>query len=104
MRPVETQPERTVLAWQRTGLGVLAVAALLAHGAFLDGDPVPLLLGGVVALLGLAVLGAAPLRYRRMRRAVAADAPVAAPRLAVLATCVVAVAAVAGCCAVLIYS
>ena len=27
----ETQPERTVLSWQRTGLGMLAVAGLLAR-------------------------------------------------------------------------
>jgi putative membrane protein len=101
--PVETQPERTVLAWHRTGLGVLAVAGLVAHGAFLDGDPLLLLLGGAVALMGLALLGAvAPLRYRRLQRAVAARNPVSTPLLAALATGAVAGAAVAGGCAVLI--
>jgi putative membrane protein len=101
--PVETQPERTGLSWQRTGLGLLAVSGLLAHGAFLGGRTVPLLLGGVVALFGLAVLGVAPLRYRRVRRAVPAGTGVSAPGLAALATGVVALAAVAGGCAVLLY-
>jgi putative membrane protein len=94
--PVETQPERTGLAWQRTGLGVLAVSGLLAHGAFVGGESLPLLLGGVVALLGLAVLGVAALRYRRVRRAVAEDAAVSAPGLVLLAVAVVTAAAVAG--------
>jgi putative membrane protein len=93
--PVETQQERTVLSWQRTGLGVLAVSGLLAHGAFAGGETLPLLLGGAVALLGLAVLGVAPLRYRRVRRAVADGAAVCAPRLAGLAAAVVTATAVA---------
>lgn len=99
---VETQPERTGLAWQRSGLGVLGVAGLIGHGAFVRGSPVLLLLGGVVALLGLGLLGAvAPLRYRRLLRAVAAGAPAAAPGLAALAVGTVAAAAVAAACAVL---
>jgi putative membrane protein len=102
--PMETQPERTVLSWQRTGFGVLAVAGLVGHGALVDGDPVLLLLGGGVALLGLALLGGVvPLRYRRLRRAVACGTAVAAPRLAALATGVVAAAAIAAGGAVLIY-
>ena len=40
----ETQPARTVLAWQRTGLGVLAVAGLL-----LGRDPVAAACMGTVA-------------------------------------------------------
>jgi putative membrane protein len=103
--PLETQPERTVLSWRRTGLGVVAVGGLLTHGAFVEGKVLPLLLGGAVALLGIAVLGAvAPPRYRRLRRSVADGTDVAHPRLAALVTGVVAVAAVAGSCAVLVYS
>ena len=65
--PVETQPERTVLAWQRTGLGVLAVAGLLAHGAVEYRRPALLAIAGAVALLSLVVLGAlAPRRYRQL--------------------------------------
>lgn len=68
MSAVETQPERTALSWQRTGLGVLAVAGLLGHRALHTGRPALLIAAGCVALLGLAVLGAlAPLRYRQVR-------------------------------------
>jgi putative membrane protein len=66
--PVETQPERTALAWQRTGLGVLAVAGLLGHAAIERDSAVALAVAGVVALLALGVLGGlAPVRYRRVR-------------------------------------
>lgn len=74
--PVETQPERTALAWQRTGLGVLAVAGLLGHRAIEHERPLLLVLAGLVALLGLAVLGAlAPVRYRLVLRTTGAAAP-----------------------------
>jgi putative membrane protein len=80
--PAETQPERTALAWQRTGLGVLAVAGLLAHRAVEEERPVLLVLAGTAALLGLVVLGAlAPVRYRDVRRRVAEGTGAAAPRL-----------------------
>ncbi len=99
--PVDTQPERTALAWQRTGLGVLAVAALLGHRAVTDGRAVLLVLAGSGALLGLAVLGVlAPARYRDIRRRTAAAAGAAAPRPVACGTAIVlatgATAAVAG--------
>ena len=85
---VETQPERTALAWQRTGLGVLAVAALLAHRALEHSSPVGLVVAGLAALLGLGVLGGlAPVRYRRLRRRL--PGAVAEPRLAAVVTTVV---------------
>lgn len=66
-RPVETQPERTALAWQRTGLGVLGVGGLVSHGALKAMNPLLLVVAGSTALLGLAVLGGlAPVRYRRL--------------------------------------
>ena len=65
----ETQPERTVLSWQRTGLGVLALAGLLARAA----------VGGYV-------------RWRRNEEAITADRPLPASR--VLPTLVAAVGAV----------
>jgi putative membrane protein len=93
----ETQPERTALAWQRTGLGVLAVAGLLGHRAVEEERPVLLVLAGAAALLGLAVLGAlAPVRYRDVRRRVAVGTGAAAPRLvATVAAIVLLVGAVA---------
>ncbi|RBY75250.1 hypothetical protein DQ238_20170 [Geodermatophilus sp. TF02-6] len=91
----ETQPERTALSWQRTGLGVLGVAALLAHSAVAGDAPARLAAAGAVALLGLGVLGwLAPLRARAVHRAVGRGGGVAAPRLALLAAALV--AAVAG--------
>ena len=53
----ETQPARTVLAWQRTGLGVLAVAGLLLRSAVVHDEPAVLALSAVVAAAGLVVLG-----------------------------------------------
>jgi putative membrane protein len=97
--PVETQPERTALAWQRTGLGVLGVAGLLGHGAVRRGQPLLLLVAGAVALVGLGVLGGlAPLRYRQLRRRTAPGA--AAPRLVALGTAAVVLAGVAAAVAV----
>ncbi|WP_232807161.1 DUF202 domain-containing protein [Geodermatophilus chilensis] len=91
----ETQPERTVLSWQRTGLGVLALAGLLARAAVTDGAPVRLAVAGGVALLGLGVLGGlAPLRAQRVRRALDHGTAVAEARLALAVTAVV--VAVAG--------
>ena len=88
--PVQTQPERTALAWQRTGLGVLAVAGLLGHRAVEDERAVLLVLAGAAALLGLAVLGAlAPARYRDVRASLAAAGGAAAPRPVALVTAVV---------------
>jgi putative membrane protein len=96
----ETQRERTSLAWQRTGLGVLGVAALLGHGALEHRRPALLVIAGVVALLGLGVLGGlAPSRYRRLRGTAdggaAGSRPVAAAAAAGV-VCLTAVAAVAG--------
>lgn len=86
----ETQPERTVLSWQRTGLGVLAVAGLLARAAVSGSAPARLVAAGAVALLGLGVLGGlAPLRARAVERALDRGTGVAAPRPVLLATAVV---------------
>ena len=94
--PGETQPERTALAWQRTGLGTMGVAGLLGHGAVDSERPALLVIAGTAALLGLAVLGAlAPFRYRQVRRMVAAGTGAAAPRLVAAAASAVALVALA---------
>ena len=100
--PGETQPERTALAWQRTGLGVLAVAGLLGHRAVEDERPLLLVVAGAAALLGLVVLGAfSPVRYRAARRGVGAGTPVAAPRLVAGGTAIVLLVGAAAAVAVL---
>jgi putative membrane protein len=100
--PGETQPERTALAWQRTGLGMLAVAGLVGHRAVESERPLLLVLAGTAALLGLVVLGAlAPVRYRDVRRRVAEGTGAAAPRMAAGATAAVLLVAAAAAVAVL---
>ena len=92
----ETQPERTVLAWQRTGLGVLAVGGLLGHGALETQRPVLLAVAGMTGLLGLGILGGlAPVRYRQVLRRLRTGKAMSAPRLIGTATGVVVLAAVA---------
>ena len=99
----QTQPERTALAWQRTGLGMMAVAGLLAHGAVEREDPVLLTTAGAAALLALAVLGGlAPVRYRQVRRMLEAETGAVAPPLAAAATAAVTLIAVAALAALVI--
>ena len=90
----QTQPERTALAWQRTGLGMMVVAGLLGHGAVERQDPVLLATAGAAALLALAVLGGfAPVRYRQVRRAVDAGTGAVEPPRGAAATAAVTVIA-----------
>jgi uncharacterized membrane protein YidH (DUF202 family) len=57
------QAERTYLAWQRTGLGLAAIGALLLHSAIDGGQP--LAIPGALTLVVAAVLTArAQRRYR----------------------------------------
>jgi putative membrane protein len=94
--PGETQPERTALSWQRTALGVVAVAALMGHRAVVGRHPELLLLAGACALLGVGLVsGVGAVRDSRVRAATARDEPVAAPGLARLATAVVVLVALA---------
>jgi putative membrane protein len=94
----ETQPERTALAWQRTGLGVLAVGGLLGHRALEHRSAVLVVVAAVVALLGLGVLGGlAPARYRQVQRRAAA-----APRMVTAAAGAVVLVALAAGVAVLL--
>jgi putative membrane protein len=83
--PADMSPaERTDLAWQRTGLGLLSVSGLIGARALKDEAPALLLVCGVALVIGLAVLTVlAPLR-RRMLRNRAED--VAAPRVVAVAT------------------
>ena len=86
---------RTGLAWQRTGLGLVAVAVLIGARAFTAGVPSLLVTAGAAGLLGAAVLGVlAPLRQGALRRRRAAGTDVAAP--AAVAALTLAVVLVAG--------
>jgi putative membrane protein len=86
---------RTLLAWQRTGLGLIAVAALLGARAFNTGSESLLITAGAAALVGAAVMGVlAPLRYGELRRRRAAGEGVAAPGPAITITIAVVVVAV----------
>lgn len=90
--------ERTDLAWQRSGLGLMSVGGLLGARALHSRAPALLVVAGVAALVGLAVLGVlAPLRYRQLQRRRAAGEDVGAPRaIAAVTLAVVAVAVAAG--------
>jgi putative membrane protein len=94
--PQDTQAERTALAWQRTALGVVGVAALLGHRAISGGHPALLLPAGACALLGVALLtGIGAMRDRQVHAAVAQDEPLSIGPLVLVATAVVVVVAVA---------
>jgi putative membrane protein len=98
----ETPQERTALAWQRTGLGMAAVAGLVAHSAVRSSQPGLLVLAGVAALLGLGVLGGlAPVRYRQIRRRLETGDDLSAPRLVALVTGAIVLVAAAGVAAIL---
>jgi putative membrane protein len=91
-----TPVERTDLAWQRTGLGILAVAGLLGHRALTSGSAALLVAAGSAGLLGAGVLGVlTPIRYRRLQRRSAAGEGVAAPGAVLAVTTAVVLVAVA---------
>jgi len=93
--PVETQPARTALAWQRTGLGVLLVAGLLGRGAAMDGELLLVVPAAVAALAGLVVLGVlGPRRQRAADAAARGGRDARAPGTVALATGLVVLTAV----------
>jgi uncharacterized membrane protein YidH (DUF202 family) len=95
--PGETQPARTALAWQRTGLGLLVVAGLLTRAAAVAGDPLMVLPAGVVAAAGTAVLGVlTPRRRRASQQAADRGAGGEARGAAAVVTALVVLAALCG--------
>jgi putative membrane protein len=94
---------RTGLAWQRTGLGLIGVAALIGARAFSAGVPSLLVTAGAAGLLGAAILGVlAPLRQRALLERRAAGDDVAAPGAALAVTVAVVLVAAAAVWAVLV--
>ncbi|TFV90638.1 DUF202 domain-containing protein [Blastococcus sp. CT_GayMR16] len=95
--------ERTDLAWQRTGLGILAVAGLVGHRALTDGSAGLLVAAGIAGLVGIGVLGVlTPWRYRLLQRQRTAGAGVAAPAAMAAVTTAVVLVAVAAAAAVIV--
>ena len=93
----ETQPARTALAWQRTGLSLLVVAGVLVHAAARHRELLLVVPAAVVAIAGLTVLGVVgPSRQRAIQAAVDAGDDVRSPRTAALATACVVLAALGG--------
>ena len=89
---------RTGLAWQRTGLGLIAIAALIGARAFNTGATSLLLIAGAAGLFGAGVLGVlTPLRLSRLQRQRAAGDDVAAPgAIAFITAAVVLIGVLAG--------
>ena len=88
--PVETQPARTTLAWQRTGLSTLLVAGLLARGAAAEGQLLLVVPAAVVAVAGLVVLGVLAPRRQRIGEVISrAGGDVRSPGTAATATALV---------------
>jgi hypothetical protein len=85
--PTETQPARTALSWQRTGLSMLLVAGLLLRGAAAHEALLLVVPAGVVAVAALVVLGAlGPRRQRAADRVARTGGDARAPGAAALAT------------------
>lgn len=83
----ETQPARTALAWQRTGLGLLVVAGLLTRGAVEQGLMLLVVPAAVVAGAGIVVLGVlTPRRHRTSHDAATAGGNGSAPSATALCT------------------
>lgn len=62
------QPERTALAWQRTGLALVGLGLIIPRVAWTVLDAWSLLPSGVVLAAAIAVLVAAGRRYRAAHR------------------------------------
>lgn len=66
------QPERTLLAWRRTALTLVVVAAIATRYLAVDLGPVAAALGGVGVLIAAFALASAHHRYRLVVRDFAA--------------------------------
>jgi uncharacterized membrane protein YidH (DUF202 family) len=94
-RAGETQPARTALAWQRTGLGLLLVAGLLARGAAEQRQVLLVAPAAVVAVAAIVVLGLlTPRRRRTSHQAASSAGRGQSPRTVASVTALVVLAAV----------
>lgn len=60
MNPSETQPERTILAWQRTFMSVITVVGVGSLRLFITGE-----VAFTALAVGLCALAAIPIVYRQ---------------------------------------
>ena len=103
MTPPATPMERTDLAWQRTGLGLLSVGGLLGYRALSSGAAVLQVVAVVTGLFVLGILGVlAPLRYRLLERRRASGLGVGAPAAVAVVTAAVVVVALSAVAAILL--
>lgn len=65
--------ERTLLAYQRSAIGLLAAAVAVAH--FLDDGPLPLAMAGMLLLTGTVALIGGYRRYCLADKAIRSDQP-----------------------------
>jgi putative membrane protein len=94
---------RTGLAWQRTGLGLIAVAALIGARGLNSGEDSLWLIASAAVLPGAGILGVlAPVRYRQVQRRQAACEEVAAPGAVIMVTVAFVLVALAAVAAVLV--
>lgn len=76
MSPPGLQPERTSLAWQRTGLAGATAAMVMLRLAVGEGSPVAAILAGAMLLIALASLVQGSLGHGPRRRGFDAAEPV----------------------------
>lgn len=69
------QPQRTALAWSRTGLAMVVNAVLVLRAGLVEDDPALLMLGALLTLVAGGFVAAGRLRRRELARPDAGGPP-----------------------------